>query len=143
MGILLIVLAVFLVFLNGEIFPRQSNSHRERFLGEYTPAYNPNGSNDYYYDRTGLKGTMFVSGEKKYELPEEVEPQNSYGKTVKKLELYPETFYSECVSDFDYEEMANTHLVVNNDQLNTYQSINKGVLVRNRCGSVSACSDKS
>ena len=125
---------MFLVFLNGEVFHKQNN--QEQFLGEYEPSFNSNSrSNDYYYDRTGLKGTMFnLVSKKKYEPLKEIKHINNYRKAVRDLELYPETFYTKCFSDFNHDEIEKIPITTNNDPLNTYLRMDQGVLIKSRCG---------
>lgn len=135
MGILLFVLIGFLVFLNREIFP-DNRSRRELFLGEYdTPFNSDSKGNEYYNDRTGMKGTMYSSRMgKKYEMPEITEQPNNYKNTIFDMGIYPEEFYAGCVSDFNNDELLKTPVVVHNDPLYDYLRINKGMLVRNKCG---------
>lgn len=139
MEIILIVLILVLLFLNKEIF----NNHPSKKCTEpmsvempddQEPSFNPNSrSNDYYYDRTGMKGSLFnILGKSKYMLPKVTPRKLDYNKTIHDLELYPEQFYSECKSEFDQSKL--THPTINNDPLNTYLDFNQGVLVRNKCG---------
>jgi len=144
MGIFLIILVILLVCLNNDLFPRKGKKiycidqpiTTEPFLGQYAPSFNSNSrGNDYYYDKTGMKGTLFhLESKKKYELPEEVKHKNDIRKAVKDLEIYPETFYAKCESDFDYDSLEKMPVKIHNDYLNTYLNFNKGVLIRNNCG---------
>jgi len=110
MGILLVVLILFLLFLNSEIFKKPKLiGCVEPFSEEAYPvgfgnSFNPNSrSNDYFYDRTGMKGTLFskLSPVDIYEpIKKEIVPILSQLEVSHKLEIYPEAFYQNCESDF-------------------------------------------
>jgi hypothetical protein len=74
MGVLLIFL-LFLLFLNSEIF-----GVREGFSEESYPVgdgnYFNSNSNNYYYDRTGLKGSMYniLEPTATYKVSKDIEP---------------------------------------------------------------------
>jgi hypothetical protein len=119
MEILLIVLIIFLLFLNKELFAKPDNSKKcvESLSVEMpdseAPSFNPNSrNNDYYYDRTGMKGILFkpLSDKKKYMMPNEEPLVLDYHKTIRKLELYPEKFYAKCVSDFNQDKLLPPHI---------------------------------
>jgi hypothetical protein len=146
MGFLLVVLILFLIFLNNEIFnktpPQTSYRNVEKFSEEAYPigygnSFNPNSrSNDYFYDRTGLKGSLFrkmspipiYESEKKEPVP--IMSQNDI---VHKLELYPIQFYEPCKSDFIQSQLL-PPVYKKPDYLNDYLNFDQGVLIRQSCG---------
>ena len=109
MKILLVILVLFLLFLNAEIFQSTpfGNSHTDQTEalsvempdGE-SPSFNSNSrNNDYYYDKSGMKGTLFNTlSEPKYMLPSPVIYEPNYSQAIKKLGIYPENFYARCSS---------------------------------------------
>lgn len=112
MGFVLVIFILFLLFLNTEIFNKMyltsSDGCVENFSEEAYPigdgnSFNPNSrSNDYFYDRTGLKGSLFskLSPVNIYEpVKKELIPKLSQTEVVHKLEVYPIQFYETCVSD--------------------------------------------
>lgn len=72
-------------------------SNRESFLGEYYNSFNPNNKNDYWYDRTGMKGTLFrkLGDTDKYELPDETHVKKTIDEVRLLTNLYDVSFYTE------------------------------------------------
>jgi hypothetical protein len=142
MGILLVVLILFLLFLNSEIFKKpKSIGCVEPFSEEAYPvgfgnSFNSNSrSNDYFYDRTGMKGTLFskLSPVDIYEpIKKEIVPILSQLEVSHKLETYPEAFYQNCESDFIQSKLSNP--VYKKDYINDYLNFDQGILIRQSCG---------
>lgn len=74
----------------------------ESFLGgasiEYDNIFNSNSVDTaYYYDKSGLKGTVFRSvNNQPYNNIQSSTPSMSEFSIIKKLELYPDCIYSSC-----------------------------------------------
>lgn len=114
MGFLLIILILFLLYMNYELFGGyplglKSNYYNESFSEESYPIgegnyFNPNSrSNDYFYDRTGMKGSVFIdvvealdSKITKENTKENKPPALSQLDMSYKLELYPLGMYTDC-----------------------------------------------
>jgi len=118
MGFLLIILILFLLYMNYELFGGyplgiKSNYYHESFSEESYPIgegnyFNPNSrSNDYFYDRTGMKGSVFIDVVEypdientkevtKENTKEDKPPALSQLDISYKLELYPLGMYSRC-----------------------------------------------
>ncbi len=138
---LLILVALMLWFVserNGCSLPvihTQHQHYHEPFLGtDKSPmiselSFNSNSrSNDYFYDKTGMKGTLFrtLPTEPKYEVPEKKEIILPEHRVVKYLEIYPEQFYAKCESKFKQSDLIEPSY--NNDPLNVRLGFNQGVL---------------
>lgn len=108
MGFLLIILILFLLYMNNELFSNTNYNLKDNYkyyeyfseesypVGEGSYYFNPNSrSNDYFYDRTGMKGSVFI------DISEEPVFDKEYKKpvilsqidAVYKLGLYPEDIY--------------------------------------------------
>jgi hypothetical protein len=110
MRFLLVILILFLLFLNSEIFNKPKPvGFVEKFSEEAYPlsfgnSFNSNSrNNDYFYDRTGMKGTLFSKlppVDTHDPIKKEIVPTSSQLEVSHKLEIYPEAFYQKCESDF-------------------------------------------
>jgi hypothetical protein len=114
MGFLLIILILFLLYMNYELFGGytlglKSNYYHESFSEESYPIgegnyFNPNSrSNDYFYDRTGMKGSVFIDVVEGYDIENTKEntkennpPTMHQLDMAYKLELYPLGMYTSC-----------------------------------------------
>jgi hypothetical protein len=147
MGISLVILILFLLFLNTEIFNTDIAPRCvEKFSEESYPvgggnSFNSNSrSNDYYYDRTGLKGSVFTNPTSLpiYKMPKkEISRSLSQLGVVHKLEVYPESFYNNCVSDYSHNNLktlTHTGKFTKGDFINDYLNFNKNILVKQSCG---------
>jgi hypothetical protein len=77
MGVLLIFLVIFLLFLNSEIFDAREGFSEESYpVGDGNHFNSNSRSNDYYYDRTGLKGSMYniLEPTATYKVSKDIEP---------------------------------------------------------------------
>lgn len=113
---------------------RESFNNGQSFIGSSPPNLISNSrSNDYYMDRTGRNGILFnqLSNDIIYKNPTIPKKNIDYNQTIKQLEIYPEDTYTKCVSRYNPDEIVDT--IINNDTLNTYLHINKGVLVKSKC----------
>ena len=104
---LLIILILLLLYMNYELFSGyplyiKSNYYHEKFSEESYPIgegnyFNPNSrSNDYFYDRTGMKGSVFIDIIEELDNEVTKKTTNKYKSPVMsqldmayKLELYP------------------------------------------------------
>lgn len=86
----------FLIALLIVMFQPPNNTKREPFLGEYYTSFNPNNKNDYWYDRTGMKGTLFrkLLDKDKYELPKEHHVKKTTDEVRLLTNLYDKSFYT-------------------------------------------------
>lgn len=101
----LILLVLFLIFLNYEIFENTSCS-KEPFTTGHIPPFNEDEYNlhnpdmEYYFDNTGRKGTLFnISKPPSVEdliLKKKPEKFSYFNAIVDKLEIYPEDVYNDC-----------------------------------------------
>jgi hypothetical protein len=142
----IIVLVLFMLFLARESTQHESFLGGPSFVGSSPPTYaNNNRSNDYYFDRTGRKSSMFrrLPSAPTWELPPAKECSIDYEKTIHSMELYPSKFYMEPVSPYNPEEVA----VVEAEPagppnlLDIYQNIGQGYLIQNKCGNTIAPCD--
>ena len=141
--IILIIILLFLFEINNKQKYKKGSIYKpctkERFLGSYETLFDDNSkNNDYYFDRSGRKGVLFRPlKKKKWELPKLVKREPNYPKAIHKLELYPEKFYTKCVSEFDNDALQKIQPTPHNDPYNTFLQFNKGVLIPIRCDSKS------
>lgn len=140
-----LITIVLLIFLISTLYTPPQHTHCDKklcnyadtcdtFLGAIGEPIDPNNEfnsdskrNDYYYDKTGMKGTMFrtqtnpiydVKVEKDLILPE--------SRIIKHLGIYPEEFYGNCESDFEQTDLPEP--VYDNNPLNKRLQFNQGVL---------------
>ena len=122
MGFLLIILILFLLYMNKELFGGHSGAksslrnkyYYESFSEESYPIgegnyFNPNSrSNDYFYDRTGMKGSIYIDISD--EITNTNNTNNNTNNNIKlvnpvmsqidvlyKLELYPKDIYTRFI----------------------------------------------
>lgn len=136
MELSLIVLLLIMVFITSQ--HKNSNSDNfnagQSFVGTTPPTHISNSrSNDYYMDRTGRKGILYnqMSEHKLYDAPPPNKRMINYGKTIKQLEIYPDTFYAKCVSKYNPDKVGYQN--INNDPMNVYLTFDQGTLIRNKC----------
>ena len=84
-----------------------------------------------------VERVFYLDHLKKWELPKLVNHEPNYPKAIHKLELYPEKFYTKCVSEFDNDALQKIQPTPHNDPYNTFLQFNKGVLIPIRCDSKS------
>lgn len=100
-------------------------------VGYGSPFGQNSRSNDYFYDRTGMKGSVFTipTTNPIYKLEDvKTNPPLSQLQVMYKLEMYPEDMYQECVSDFKQSKLKTIKYKPNN--LMDYLTFKKGVLVK-------------
>jgi hypothetical protein len=140
MGVLFIILIMFLLFLNSN---RANYSYRkygnkcDGFSEESYPVgdgnhFNPNSkNNDYYYDRTGLKGSMFnvLSPTNIYEPLQKIkDPVLTHSDIVYKLELYPDSIYN-CTSPSNVHMRKLNKTKYTSSSIPDFLEFNKGIIL--------------
>jgi hypothetical protein len=130
----LLILAGLMVILASSLSQPSGHCH-DSFLGnDNTPmishnSFNSNSkSNDYFYDKTGMKGTAFrsLSEYPKYAVPDKKEIILPEDRVIKHLEIYPSQFYDKCCPDFNQHDLHEP--VHSNDPIHTRLGFNQGVL---------------
>ena len=113
------------------------NTNTEGFSEESYPVgdgnhFNSNSrNNDYYYDRTGMKGSMFniLSPNDIYESSETpIVPNLSDVEIISKLEYYPETIYN-CTSYGTVSKQKIPKTKYTRSFISDFIDFNKGVIL--------------